>query len=109
MVSLGYIGQHGTHLVVPMPYFQRQLLPNGGTLPSPYLSGNPLLSNIAQISGTEANGNLQYDSLQVTLRDGCAGLEYQLAYTWSKLCRTPWDITAKAAKRPAIGLLAIPL
>ncbi len=85
VVTAGYIGQHGTHLVVPMPYFQRRLLPNRTTEPSPYLSGNPLLRNIAQISGTESNGNQRYDSLQVTARKRLSkGLEYQLAYTWSK-------------------------
>lgn len=85
VVTVGYVGQHGTHLVVPMPYFQRRLLPDGTTVPSGYLSGNPLLANIAQISGTESNGNQRYDSLQVTARRRLvSGFEYQLAYTWSK-------------------------
>jgi hypothetical protein len=85
VLSVGYIGQHGTHLVVPMPYFQRRLLPDGTTQPSPYLAGNPQLSRIAQISGTESNGNQRYDSLQVQLRKRLsAGLEYQMSYTFSK-------------------------
>ncbi|MEK7408024.1 MAG: carboxypeptidase regulatory-like domain-containing protein [Acidobacteriota bacterium] len=85
VVTAGYVGQHGTHLVVPMPYFQRRLVAPGRTEPSPYLSGNPSLANIAQISGTESNGNQRYDSLQVTARKRLsAGLEYQLSYTWSK-------------------------
>lgn len=84
VLSVGYVGQHGAHLVVPMPYFQRQLLPSGQTQPSPYLSGNPQLAKIAQISGTESNGNQRYDSLQASLRRRMsAGLEYQLSYTWS--------------------------
>ncbi len=88
-LTAGYIGQHGTHLMVPMPYFQRQLLgvdANGPiTAPSPYLSGNPTLANISQISGTESNGNQRYDSLQVTLRKRMSeGLQYQVAYTFSK-------------------------
>ena len=84
VLSVGYVGQHGTHLIVPMPYFQRQLLPNGQTLPSPYLSGNPDLRVITQISGTEADGNQRYDGMQVNLRKRySAGLEFQLAYTWS--------------------------
>jgi len=83
--SAGYVGQHGTHLIVPMPYFQRRLLPGGRTERSPYLAGNPLLANIAQISGTESNGNQRYDSLQVSMRRRWrAGLEYMLSYTWSK-------------------------
>lgn len=85
VLSAGYVGQHGTHLVVPMPYFQRRLLPDGTTERSPYLAGNPQLSQIAQISGTESNGNQRYDSLQVQLRKRySAGLEYQLSYTFSK-------------------------
>ncbi len=85
VVSVGYVGQHGTHLVVPMPYFQRQLLPGGTTVASPYLSGNPTLARISQISGTETNGNQRYDSLQVSLRRRLvSGFEYQMHYTWSK-------------------------
>jgi hypothetical protein len=80
--------------MVPMPYFQRQLLgvdnsdpnnPKAITAPSPYLSGNPTLANISQISGTESNGNQKYDALQVTLRKRMSqGLQYQVAYTFSK-------------------------
>lgn len=85
VITAGYVGQHGTHLVVPMPYFQRRLVAPGVTVPSPYLSGNPLLASIAQISGTESCGNQRYDSLQVTGRKRLSkGLEYQLSYTWSK-------------------------
>ncbi|NWG12482.1 MAG: TonB-dependent receptor [Acidobacteria bacterium] len=86
VITAGYVGQHGTHLVVPMPYFQKQLLPDKTTKPSPYLAGNPALSSvISQISGTESNGNQRYDSLQVTARRRFTrGLEYQLSYTFSK-------------------------
>jgi hypothetical protein len=85
VLSAGYVGQHGTHLVVPMPYFQRRLVSPGVTAPSPYLSGNPALASIAQISGTESNGNQRYDSLQVNARKRLTrGLEYQVSYTFSK-------------------------
>lgn len=85
MFSVGYIGQKGHHLIVPMPYFQRRLLPDGTTQPSPYLAGNPLLANIAQISGTETNGNQQYHGLQAQYRKRMsAGLTAQLSYTFSK-------------------------
>ena len=85
VATVGYVGQKGAHLVVPMPYFQRQLLPNGTTAPSPYLSGNPQLANITQISGTETNGNQKYNALQATLRKRyAAGLEFQASYTFSK-------------------------
>jgi carboxypeptidase family protein len=87
-LTAGYVGQHGTHLMVPRPYFQRQLLPDGTTTPSPYLAGNPDLANIAQISGTESNGNQRYDALQATLQKRFSqGLQYQIAYTYSK-CMT---------------------
>jgi hypothetical protein len=84
VLSVGYVGQHGTHLIVPMPYFQKRLMADGTVQPSPYLAQNPSLKTIAQISGTEANGNQRYDGMQVTLRKRFSyGLEYQLAYTWS--------------------------
>jgi hypothetical protein len=89
-LQVGYVGQHGTHLMVPMPYFQRQLLGRAAdgspiTAPSPYLSGNPALKNIGQISGTESNGNQRYDALQTTLQKRFgAGLQAQVAYTFSK-------------------------
>ncbi|HKE05826.1 MAG TPA: carboxypeptidase regulatory-like domain-containing protein [Blastocatellia bacterium] len=89
-LQAGYVGQHGTHLMVPMPYFQRQLLGRAAdgspvTAPSPYLSGNPALKNIGQISGTESNGNQRYDALQTTLQKRFgSGLQAQVAYTFSK-------------------------
>lgn len=84
----GYTGQKATHLMVPMPYFQRQLLPDGSTAPSPFLSGNPELAHIAQISGTASNGNMRYDALQAVLQKRMSGgLQGQLAYTFSK-CMT---------------------
>ena len=92
-LAAAYVGQHGTHLMVPMPYFQRQLrgVDSTGkpiTAPSPYLSGNPELASISQISGTESNGNQKYNALQATLRKRYSeGLQYQVAYTYSK-CMT---------------------
>lgn len=88
-LQVGYVGQRTTHLAVPMPYLQRRLLPNGKTAPSDYLSGNPTLQNdIGQISGTAANGNQGYNALQaVLLKRFSNGLEYSVAYTYSK-CMT---------------------
>jgi hypothetical protein len=85
VLSTGYVGQHGTHLVVAMPYFQKQLV-NGKVLPSPYLSGNPeLTSKITQISGTDTGASQSYNALQTTLRKRFSmGLEYTVAYTWQK-------------------------
>ena len=91
LFTVGYVGQHGTHLMVPMPYSQRQLLgvDSGSgtpiTAPSPYLSGNPALQNIAQISGTESSGNMRYDALQANLQKRFSqGLQANVAYTYSK-------------------------
>lgn len=87
-LQVGYVGQHGTHLMVPMPYLQGQLLPDGTVAKSPYLSGNPALSSISQISGSESNGSQRYDALQATFqRRFSNGLQYQIAYTYSK-CMT---------------------
>jgi hypothetical protein len=84
VLSAGYIGQHGTHLVVPMPYFQKILQPDKTTKPSPYLAGNSQLANIAQISGTESCGNQRYDGFQFSARQRFSkGLEFQLSYTLS--------------------------
>lgn len=84
VLTVAYVGQHGTHLVVPMPYLQKRIV-NGAVGTSDYLAGNPTLrSKISQISGTETNGNQQYHAMQVTARKRyAAGLEYQLSYTWS--------------------------
>jgi hypothetical protein len=85
VLSVGYVGQHGTHLVVPMPYFQKQMMSDGTIKASPYLAGNPVLASISQIVGTETNGNQRYDSMQVSLHKRfSAGLEYQVSYTFSK-------------------------
>jgi hypothetical protein len=88
-LQVGYVGQRTTHLMVPMPYFQRQLLANGATAPSVYLSGNPTLQNeIGQISGTASNGNQSYNALQAVLQKRLSGgLDASVAYTYSK-CMT---------------------
>src|SRR5581483_5436109 len=94
-LQVGYVGQHGTHLMVPMPYLQKRLLPNSAcatppcTAPSLYLSGNPAFqSDISQISGTASVGSMRYDALQAVLQKRYStGLQYQVAYTFSK-CMT---------------------
>jgi len=93
--QVGYVGQHGTHLMVPMPYLQKQLLSNSAclkppcTAPSIYLAGNPALqSDLSQISGTASVGNMKYNALQAVLQKRySSGLQYQVAYTFSK-CMT---------------------
>jgi hypothetical protein len=84
VLTVGYVGQHGTRLMVAMPYYQN-LLVNGQVVPGPYLSGNPTLrAEIAQISGTASIANQSYNALQTTLRKRFSmGLEYQFAFTYS--------------------------
>jgi hypothetical protein len=99
--QIGYVGQRGTHLMVPFDYAQRVLLPNSScatppcTAPSPYFAANPTLYNVlgdpsngglgARVSGTKSNGNMRYNSLQAVLQKQMThGLQYQVAYTFSK-------------------------
>jgi len=85
VLTVGYVGQHGTHLMVAMPYFQNEIV-NGVVVPGPYLSGNPTLrGEIGQISGTCSCAKQKYNSLQATLRRRYSmGLEYQVAFTYSR-------------------------
>jgi hypothetical protein len=84
VLSVGYVGQHGTHLIAAMPFAQKQLI-NGQVFASPYLAGNPTLVNeIAQISGTQSGANQKYNSMQVALHKRFSmGIEYQISYTWA--------------------------
>jgi Carboxypeptidase regulatory-like domain len=87
--QVGYVGQHGTHLMVATPYLQRVFLGNGKTARSVFFSGNPAFqSDISQISGTASIGEMKYDALQAVFQKRyTGGLEYQVAYTYSK-CMT---------------------
>jgi hypothetical protein len=88
-LQTSYVGQKNSHLVVAQAYLQKELLPDGSTVNSPYLSGNPALQSVVgQVSGTETNGNQSYNALQVTLQHRLTnGLQGQIAYTYSK-CMT---------------------
>ena len=85
VLTVGYVGQYNTHLMVPEPYLQKQIL-NGQVVPGPYLAGNPaLLKQITQVSGTASDGNQKYNALQAMVRKRFAlGLEYYVGYTYSK-------------------------
>ena len=97
-LQVGYVGQRGTHLMVPFDFAQRVLLPNSScatppcTAPSPYFAANPALYNAlgnggpgATVSGTKSNGTMRYNSLQAVLQKQMThGLQYQVAYTLSK-------------------------
>ncbi len=88
-LQVGYVGQHATHLMVALPYLQKQLHADGSITPSPFLSGNPTFqSELSQISGTASIGNMRYDALQATLQKRFSGgLQGHIAYTYSK-CMT---------------------
>jgi hypothetical protein len=101
--QIGYVGQKGTHLMVPFDYAQRVLLPNSScatppcTAPSPYFAKNPTLYSVlghpnaptpvadATVSGTRSNGSMGYNSLQAVLQKRMThDLQYQVSYTFSK-------------------------
>ncbi|HEY3706686.1 MAG TPA: TonB-dependent receptor [Terracidiphilus sp.] len=94
-VQVGYVGQKGTHLMVPFDFAQRQLMSDGSTAPSPYFAKNMALYDVlgdpaqggegATVSGTKSNGNMTYNSLQAVLQQTANhGLQYQVSYTFSK-------------------------
>ena len=91
--QIGYVGQRGTHLMVPFSYSQRvELAPTATcpapcTGPSPFFANNPqLLATISPFtSGTQSNGTMGYNALQAVLQKQMSnGLQYQVAYTYSK-------------------------
>ena len=103
--QIGYVGQRGTHLMVPFSYTQRALLPNDTcatmhppvtdpptapvpcTAPSPFFAKNPTFYNTLSTvtGGTQSNGNMSYNSLQAVLQKTMShGLQYQVSYTFSK-------------------------
>jgi hypothetical protein len=83
-VQLGYVAQKADHLMVPMPYLQKQLVNGVATTPF-YFNNNPaLINDLGQVSGTASVGYMNYNSLQAVLQKRISrGLEGQVAYTWS--------------------------
>lgn len=88
-LQMAYVGQRATHEVVPLVLTQRVLQPNGTSLPSPYLAGNPsLLAEAGTAFDYTSQGTQDYDALEITLQKRLGhGLQGQLAYTFSK-CMT---------------------
>jgi hypothetical protein len=82
--QVGYVGAHGTHLIVPTPYLQKTLT-NGVPTPGLFFTGNPtLIADLSQVSGTASTGFQTYHALQAVLQKRISnGLEGQIAYTWS--------------------------
>jgi Carboxypeptidase regulatory-like domain/TonB dependent receptor len=84
-LQVAYVGQRGTHLMVPVNMLQGNLQPDGSVLPSPYLAGNPgLLAEGVVAKGTFSIGEMSYNALQAVLQKRMGhGLEGQLSYTYS--------------------------
>lgn len=83
-LTVAYIGQNGDHLVDPREGNQRPCLTCA--LPITELAAlNPALSQVANISYTESEAVMNYNSLQVTLRHHTHhGLELLADWTYSK-------------------------
>ena len=95
LLSIGYVGQHGVHLLNGMAYNQLRLpgiygCPSTATQPCPstYFVGDPVLVNsiaTVGVQGTDSNGDQAYDALQVSLvKHMTRGLEFQVSYTYGK-------------------------
>jgi hypothetical protein len=84
-LQVAYVGQRGTHLMVPMNMLQGDLQSDGTILPSPYLAGNPsLLAKGVTAKGTFSIGDMSYNALQIVLQKRMGhGVEGQIAYTYS--------------------------
>jgi hypothetical protein len=83
----GYVGQHNDHLAAIYNMGQNVLLPNGTSIPGPYLAGNPALKNAGtgqqRLNTSTAIQN--YNGLQLVAQERLAkGLAFQANYTWSK-------------------------
>jgi carboxypeptidase family protein len=86
--SIGYVGHHATHLVVPIDF--NQPLPGTGPASTwaPAQQRRPLYSVaplIEAVSGTASIGRSNYNALQASVRRRAAqGLEFLASYTLSK-------------------------
>jgi hypothetical protein len=82
--QIGYVGQKADHLMVPMPYLQKQLINGVATTPF-YFQNNPGLINVlSNVSGTASVGYMNYNAMQAVLQKRLSsGLDAQVAYTWS--------------------------
>ena len=92
--QLGYVGEHGTHLLSFADAQQNQLVTASGAvahpgqvgtvIPTGYLGGNAVLKT-GYAGWTDSNANQSYNALQAVLNKRMGGgLEGQLAYTYSK-------------------------
>jgi hypothetical protein len=75
-LTVGYVGQYGTHLVVPVNFNQRP----APTAARPFDAVYP---QIASVILTTPNAKQRYDSVQVMARKRFAdGLSFVASYTW---------------------------
>lgn len=82
-----YIGQHSDHLAAIYNMGQNVLLPDGTSMPGPYLAGNPTLKNdgTGQQRLNTSTAIQNYNGLQLMAQERLArGLAFQANYTWSK-------------------------
>lgn len=108
-LQVGYVGEKGTHLMVPEWLTQGILQSNGTILPTPYVGGEnnpsavgyvapaacPTDTNITYgpncfggVKDTASVGGMRYNALQAVLQKRYSnGLTAQLSYTYSK-CMT---------------------
>jgi len=87
VLQAAYIGQHNDHLANIYNAGQRVLLPDGTTIPGPYLGGNPTLKNggTGQVRLNMSTGIQNYNALQLTAQQRLTkGLAFQVNYTWAK-------------------------
>ena len=83
----GYVGQHSDHLAAIYNMGQNVLLPNGTSIPGPYLAGNPTLKNdgTGQQRLNSSTAIQNYDGLQLVAQERLTrGLAFQANYSWSK-------------------------
>lgn len=91
-LQVGYVGQHGTHLMVPLWLTQGDRLPNG-TINYPFIggqNGNGTFgpNDFGAVKDTASIGRMSYNALQVVLNKRLShGLEAKVSYTFSK-CMT---------------------
>ena len=95
LLAVGYVGQHGVHLLNGMTYNQLRApgiagCPSTATQPCPslYFTGDPILVQAVSqvgVQGTDSNADQAYEALQASLMKHMSrGLELQLSYTYSK-------------------------
>jgi hypothetical protein len=117
-VQVGYVGQHGTHMMIPEQLQQGILQTNGSVASTPFIGGqnapgvngstaaSPTFgpNGFGVVKLTASAGAMRYNALQAVLQKRYShGLETQVSYAYSK-CMTDssgyfgtWSGTTQAA------------